>query len=152
MAQVLGAESLSAWTIDDGSGLSQENRVTAAGLARWLASFARDSRLAPMYFGSFAIAGKTGTVRKRFDDLEKSSVEVRCKTGYIRGVSCLSGVAIAPDGRAIAFSILGNNLAQGDQISRAKGVQEAMVRRVVTELVPVAPARAVDAREPRGGS
>jgi D-alanyl-D-alanine carboxypeptidase/D-alanyl-D-alanine-endopeptidase (penicillin-binding protein 4) len=152
LAEVLGAESLSAWTIDDGSGLSQENRVTAAGLTRWLASFARDSRLAPMYFGSFAIAGKTGTVRKRFDDLERSSVEVRCKTGYIRGVSCLSGVAIAPDGRAIAFSILGNNLAQGDQISRAKGVQEAIVRRIVTELVPVAPARAVDAREPRGGS
>ena len=48
-------------------------------------------------------------------------------------------LAIAPDGRAIAFSILGNNLAQGDQISRARSMQEAMVRRIVRELSPPAP-------------
>lgn len=144
---VIGAEALSGWTIDDGSGLSQENRVTAAGLARWMSAFARDTRLAPTYFGSFAIAGKTGTVRKRFDDLESSAVEVRCKTGYIRGVSCLSGLAIAPDGRLLAFSILGNNLAQGDQISRAKALQESMVRRIVQELAPAPASRTADARD-----
>jgi D-alanyl-D-alanine carboxypeptidase/D-alanyl-D-alanine-endopeptidase (penicillin-binding protein 4) len=148
IASTLGAEALSGWTVDDGSGLSQENRVTAAGLARWLAIFARDGRLAPVYFGSFAIAGKTGTVRKRFDELESSPVEVRCKTGYIRGVSTLSGLAIAPDGRLLAFSILGNNLAQGDQIARARALQESFVRRIVKELAPAAAARTADAREP----
>lgn len=136
VAAVLGPDALSGWTIDDGSGLSQENRITAAGLARWHAAFARDSRLAPVYFGSFAIAGKTGTVRKRFDDLEASPVEVRCKTGYIRGVSTLSGLVIAPDGRLLAFSILGNNLAQGDQVARARALQESFVRRLVREFAP----------------
>ena len=139
IAEVLGPEILSDWTLDDGSGLSQENRLTASGLTEWHATFARDPRLAPMYFGSLAIAGKTGTVRRRFPDLADAAVEVRCKTGYIRGVSTLSGLAIAPDGRAIAFSILGNNLAQGDQISRARSMQEAMVRRIVRELSPPAP-------------
>ncbi|MEY3143065.1 MAG: putative D-alanyl-D-alanine carboxypeptidase [Planctomycetota bacterium] len=147
IAAVLGSDTLSGWTIDDGSGLSQENRVTASGLARWHAAFARDNRLAPIYFGSFAIAGKTGTVRKRFDDLESSPVEVRCKTGYIRGVSTLSGLAIAPDGRLLSFSILGNNLAQGDQISRARALQESMVRRIVQELAPAPAPRTADARE-----
>ena len=147
ISAVLGPDALSGWTVDDGSGLSQENRVTAAGLARWHASFARDGRLAPIYFGSFAIAGKTGTVRKRFDDLESSPVEVRCKTGYIRGVSTLSGLAIAPDGRVLSFSILGNNLAQGDQIARARTLQEAMVRRIVQELAPAPAPRTTDARE-----
>lgn len=136
IVEVLGSEVLSDWTLDDGSGLSQENRLTASGLTEWHATFARDPRLASIYFGSFAIAGKTGTVRRRFPDLADAVVEVRCKTGYIRGVSTLSGLAIAPDGRAIAFSILGNNLAQGDQISRARGMQEAMVRRIVRELSP----------------
>ena len=78
-------------------------------------------------------------MRRRFPDLSDSQVEVRCKTGYIRGVSTLSGLAIATDGRAIAFSILGNNLAQGDQIARARSMQEAMVRRIVRELSPPAP-------------
>jgi len=139
IAEVLGSEILSEWTLDDGSGLSQENRLTASGLTEWHATFARDQRLASVYFGSLAIAGKTGTVRRRFPDLADAAVEVRCKTGYIRGVSTLSGLAIAPDGRAIAFSILGNNLAQGDQISRARSMQEAMVRRIVRELTPSAP-------------
>jgi D-alanyl-D-alanine carboxypeptidase/D-alanyl-D-alanine-endopeptidase (penicillin-binding protein 4) len=149
VAEVVGAEALSLWTFDDGSGLSQENRLTAGGLTRWLAHFARDPKLAPTYFGSFAIAGKTGTVRRRFDDLSGSPVEVRCKTGYIRGVSTLSGIAIAPDGRVLAFAILGNNLAQGDQIARARTLQEAMVRRIARELAPSPPARAADGREPR---
>ena len=149
VAEVVVAEALSLWTFDDGSGLSQENRLTAGGLTRWLAHFARDPKLAPTYFGSFAIAGKTGTVRRRFDDLSGSPVEVRCKTGYIRGVSTLSGIAIAPDGRVLAFAIIGNSLAQGDQIARARTLQEAMVRRIARELAPSPPARAADGREPR---
>jgi D-alanyl-D-alanine carboxypeptidase/D-alanyl-D-alanine-endopeptidase (penicillin-binding protein 4) len=132
----LGEESIRAWRTVDGSGLARDNRVDAHGTCRWLASFAREPGLAPSYFGSFAIAGRTGTVRRRFQTLEDSPVEVRCKTGYIRGVSCLSGLAIGPGGRAIAFSVLGNGLEAGDRVSRAKALQEAIVLRVVEELTP----------------
>ena len=52
-----------------------------------------------------------------------------------------------PDGRLLSFSILGNNLAQGDQISRARALQESMVRRIVQELAPAPAPRTADARE-----
>ena len=42
----------------------------------------------------------------------------------------------------------GNNLAQGDQIARARALQESFVRRIVKELAPAAAARTADAREP----
>jgi D-alanyl-D-alanine carboxypeptidase/D-alanyl-D-alanine-endopeptidase (penicillin-binding protein 4) len=138
LARRIGTERTAAWTIADGSGLSRDNRVTAGGMTALLASLARDPALAPTYFGSFAIAGKTGTVRRRFEGLGSSPVEVRCKTGYIRGVSCLSGLAVAPDGRAIAFAVLGNGLEAGDRVARAKALQEAVVRRIVAELEPSA--------------
>ena len=136
LARRIGSDRTGEWAIADGSGLSRENRVTAGGMTALLASLAREPALAPTYFGSFAIAGKTGTVRRRFEGLASSQVEVRCKTGYIRGVSCLSGLAVAPDGRAIAFSVLGNGLEAGDRVARAKALQEAIVRRIVAELEP----------------
>jgi D-alanyl-D-alanine carboxypeptidase len=62
-------------------------------------------------------------------------------------VSTLSGLVIAPDGRLLSFSILGNNLAQGDQIARARALQESMVRRIVQELAPAPAPHTADARE-----
>ncbi|MFZ9881374.1 MAG: D-alanyl-D-alanine carboxypeptidase, partial [Phycisphaerales bacterium] len=116
------------------SGLSRNNRISAMGTAQWLRTMALDPRIAPTYLPSLALAGKTGTVKKRFSDIGDSPVEVRCKTGYIRGVSCLSGVAIAPGGRQIAFSVLGNTLEQGDRVSRARALQEEIVRNIVHHL------------------
>lgn len=140
LARRVGTEGTASWTIADGSGLSRDNRLTAGGMTALLASITREPALAPTYFGSFAIAGKSGTVRRRFEALGSSPVEVRCKTGYIRGVSCLSGLAVAPDGRSIAFAVLGNGLEAGDRVARAKALQEAVVRRIVTELETASPA------------
>lgn len=130
----IGESAMQGWTFDDGSGLSRNNRVSALGTAQWMRAMALDPRIAPTYLPSLALAGKTGTVKKRFSDIENSPVEVRCKTGYIRGVSCLSGVVIAPDGRMVAFSVLGNTLEQGDRVSRARALQEDVVRRIVRSL------------------
>ena len=82
-----------------------------------------------------AEAGESGTVQKRFKDLAGSAVTVHCKTGYIRGTSCLSGIAIAPNGTRIAFSVLGNSLEQADRVDRAKRLQDAVVRAIHSALV-----------------
>ncbi len=135
VAQRVDANTAQSWVIADGCGLARENRITATGLARWLRSFAIDAQFAAMYFDSFAVAGKTGTVSKRFNGLEKYRTTVQCKTGYIRGVSCLSGRVDSGDGRQFLFAILGNNLS-GDGVAKARKVQEDIVWQLVRELEP----------------
>ena len=58
---------------------------------------------------------------------------MRCKTGYINGVSCLSGVVIAPSGRKIAFSVLTNGIEKIGT-DRPKKLQEALVMDIVRAL------------------
>lgn len=126
---------------DDGSGLSRENRVTAGAITAWLASFHRDSTLGPMFIESLAVGGKTGTVKKRFKDVEKTGCVVQCKTGYIRGVSSLSGFVTAADGRRLAFSILCNDLVEPDALTKARALQEKIVTEIAETLRATAPRR-----------
>ncbi len=122
----------------DGSGLSRENRVTAGVLASWLALLVKDPQTSDVYINSMAHAGETGTLRKRFGNRNLDS-EVRAKSGYISGVSCLSGYVISPAGRIVAFSILVNNLKQGE-VSVAKKLHEDIVSLIDQYLVATDPA------------
>lgn len=134
LASRIGAADAAPFVVSDGSGLSHDNRVTARGLAAWIASISSEPAIGPTFERSMARAGESGTVAKRFATIKGSPVEVRCKTGYILGVSCLSGIAIAPDGRRVAFSILGNNLSQGDRVARSRSLQESIVREIARHL------------------
>ena len=82
-----------------------------------------------------AIGGQTGTVKKRFKDIERTGCVVQCKTGYIRGVSCLSGYVTAPDGRSMVFSVLCNELVEGDAVSKARSLQEKVVTAIAEDLL-----------------
>jgi len=92
----------------DGSGLSRGNRVSARQIVALLDSVAqRDAATANRYVGSLATPGRAGTL----DDRMTSSLtagRVRAKTGYINGVSALSGYVERDDGRTFVFSILVN--------------------------------------------
>lgn len=132
---------LGALAISDGSGLSRENRLSASLLTEWLASFERDPRLGSPLFDSLAIGGETGTLRRRFGALSGSPVSVRCKTGYIRGVSCLAGFVVAEDGSRLAFAVLGNDLVRAGEVDRMKKLQEAVVE-AITAAQSAAPRRA----------
>ncbi len=109
----------------DGSGLSRENRVTAGVVASWLAMLGRNPQTAEMFRDSLALAGENGTLRKRFGDRDLTC-EVRAKSGYISGVSCLSGYVTSPAGRSVAFSVLVNDIRQGE-VSVAKKLHEDIV-------------------------
>ncbi|MFO0963099.1 MAG: D-alanyl-D-alanine carboxypeptidase/D-alanyl-D-alanine-endopeptidase [Phycisphaerales bacterium] len=117
-------------TAVDGSGLSRGNKVTANLLTAWLRGIAHDPALREPFLESLAVAGETGTVKKRFNDLDAGLVSVRCKTGYINGVSCLSGYIGRPgQPPKYAFSVLCNDLT-GDQdgVGKAKRLQERIVK------------------------
>ena len=115
--------------VKDGSGLCKENRVAPNLVSAWLRAIAIDPKAGPAFIGSLAVAGKTGTVAKRFKDLDTNRVFVPCKTGYINGVSCLSGFVGAPGQTPrFTFSILCNDLTKAKNgVGDAKALQERIV-------------------------
>jgi D-alanyl-D-alanine carboxypeptidase/D-alanyl-D-alanine-endopeptidase (penicillin-binding protein 4) len=94
------------WRQVDGSGLSREDRATARALCALLESvLASDPGAARLYRDSLAVMGRKGTLAER---LRGTAAEGRvfAKTGWIAGVSALSGYA-EPEGlRPCVFSIL----------------------------------------------
>ncbi|MGA0420501.1 MAG: D-alanyl-D-alanine carboxypeptidase/D-alanyl-D-alanine endopeptidase [Phycisphaerales bacterium] len=117
--------------VSDGSGLSRGNRVRADLMTAYLASMARDPALGDPFRASLAVGGETGTLAKRFRNADLRGCRVLAKSGYIRGVSCLSGFVVAPDGRSLAFSVLCNDVAS---VQNAKRLQERIVERLAREL------------------
>lgn len=133
--QRLGDAALSANVIiTDGSGLASTNRVAAATMTAWLNSFANDERLAQVFIDSLAVGGQSGTLDKRFKSSDLRGAVVQAKSGFINGVSCLSGFVTAPDGRRRSFSILMNGVKD---VRQAKTVQEQIVSAIAEDLAQV---------------
>ncbi len=98
--------SASGFVQSDGSGLSRENRVSAAQLTALLnEAMSLDSVSAQAFRDSLAIGGRTGTLEKRLKH-ESTRGRVFAKTGWISGVSALSGVVLDGQERELIFSIL----------------------------------------------
>jgi D-alanyl-D-alanine carboxypeptidase/D-alanyl-D-alanine-endopeptidase (penicillin-binding protein 4) len=104
--------------IVDGSGLSRADRTTPREVVRLLQTM-HHQELAGAFEGSLAVAGRSGTIRKR---MRGTPAQDRCKakTGTLIGVSSLAGVCQAAGGDTIAFAMLMNRAAVG----RAHGVQD----------------------------
>jgi len=123
------------WSIDpadieicDGSGLSRRNRITPRAMAGVLGRFTRrDDYLA--FAHSLAVSGVDGTLSDRLTGAFRAKVVA--KTGYILGVSCLSGYALDWENRPrYAFCILANNVP-GGQAWRTKNMQDELCRMMV---------------------
>ncbi|HLY12116.1 MAG TPA: D-alanyl-D-alanine carboxypeptidase/D-alanyl-D-alanine-endopeptidase [Planctomycetota bacterium] len=96
----------------DGSGLSRDNRMSAAEMVKLLV-FMRQQPAGPAFLESLPVNGdKRGTLKHRMlsPDLRN---RIRAKTGHVGGVSSLSGYIDAANGDTYVFSILVN--ASGDQ-------------------------------------
>ncbi len=120
--------------IADGSGLSRENRTSAAALTAWLDTLDDDPRLGAVFMQSLARAGRSGTLDGRFADIDLHGTTVQAKSGYIQHVSCLSGYVTAPGGERRIFSILVNGLTEPGAVGRAKKMQERIVAAVARDL------------------
>ncbi len=121
--------------IADGSGLSRDNRIAPGTMTMWLGSFYTDEKLGPVFIDSMADAAETGTLAKRFGNINLHRAQVKAKTGYINGVSCLSGYVTAPNGKCAAFSIMVNNLPAHKTVYPAKRMQEKIVSAIAKNLV-----------------
>jgi D-alanyl-D-alanine carboxypeptidase/D-alanyl-D-alanine-endopeptidase (penicillin-binding protein 4) len=122
--------------IADGSGLSRDNAVAPATLTAWLNTFHNDPSLGPLFIESLAVGGESGTLRHRFESADLHGATVHGKSGYINGVSCLSGYVTMPDGRRCCFSIMINDLHV--PTSRAKKLQERVVQAIADEMARTA--------------
>jgi len=94
------------FTIDDGSGLSKNNRLSANVITTVLLDVYRGANW-EHYKETLAVGGVDGTVGKYFKD-KKYKARIFGKTGYIDGVKCFSGLCRTDAGDYI-FSILANN-------------------------------------------
>ncbi len=123
----LGSHAGAAIVVADGSGMSRENRVTTELLAEWVRSLALDERLGAAFRESLPVAGEEGTLRKRFRGRELDRV-VRAKTGYLSGVSAMTGIVPGPGGRGGAvFSIISNEKPNDVPLRDVRALEEAIV-------------------------
>ena len=89
--------------IVDGSGLSLLDRLTADALVTLLEAVWEDPLLRPAFLGSLAVAGRSGTMRRRLRT-PPAAGRVFAKTGTTRLSSALSGYV----GDRYAFAVLQN--------------------------------------------
>jgi D-alanyl-D-alanine carboxypeptidase/D-alanyl-D-alanine-endopeptidase (penicillin-binding protein 4) len=89
--------------IDDGSGLSRENKLSANALTKVLYDTYKSDNW-QVYRGSLAVGGIDGTIDKYFKQ-DKFKGKVIGKTGYISGVRSFSGFCFTDNGNFV-FSII----------------------------------------------
>jgi D-alanyl-D-alanine carboxypeptidase/D-alanyl-D-alanine-endopeptidase (penicillin-binding protein 4) len=108
--------SQSEFNIDDGSGLSRENKLSANCLTAVLLDMYKSKNWA-VYRDSLATAGTDGTIKKYFNE-ELYKGRIFGKTGYISGVKSFSGICCTNKGDFL-FSILteGDNGQTRDAIN-----------------------------------
>ncbi|SES05904.1 D-alanyl-D-alanine carboxypeptidase/D-alanyl-D-alanine endopeptidase [Actinokineospora terrae] len=108
-------------TLDDGSGLSTLNQVSAALLADVLKVAAapdgadpRTAKLRPL-LGALPVAGGSGTLAGRYQGPAAAAGKgwVRAKTGTLSSVNSLAGVVLDTDGRLLVFALMSNGSVPG---------------------------------------
>ena len=110
--------------VSDGSGLSHNNRVTARQFVSVLHA-ARSKKYYELFRSSLPVAGVDGTLKKRFSSRRSLVGNVFAKTGYIRGVSTLSGY-VKKNKQVWSFSILCNSFPSRS-LSQARKLQEDII-------------------------
>ena len=110
--------------IDDGSGLSYDNIVSASILVRVLQEIYKAPEMRTDFICTLALGGVDGTLRKRFLN-EKHMGRIMAKTGSLANVSSLSGFAFSESRGPLVFSIITNGI--GRQY-RADYVEDEMAR------------------------
>ncbi len=113
----------------DGSGLSRRNLVTPEAFVQTLRGIAR-TPTAYLYRASLPVAGKSGTLKGRFQGTSAEGI-VQAKTGTLTGAISLSGYMNAPKYEPLVFSIIVNQSEQPASVVR-QAIDEVVV--LLTQL------------------
>lgn len=108
--------------INDGSGLSRMDLVTARAVSDLLAH-AEKQPWGPAFLASLPVGGVDGTLRNRFKGTPAEK-NLKAKTGSLSRVSALGGYVTSAGGERFIFSVLINNYA--GSTASAKGVEDAI--------------------------
>ena len=114
--------SLPALVMDNGSGLSRTERITADGLAALLAS-AWKSPYMPEFVASLPITGIDGTLKKRLKD-DPSTGQGHIKTGTLEGVKTMAGYVRDKNGKWQIVVFMINHANAG----AAQGAQDVLLQ------------------------
>lgn len=93
--------------LDDGSGLSRNDMITAEASVQLLTFMSRH-RYATVFRDALPIAGVDGTLRNRMRGTAAEN-NVRAKTGSLSSAASLGGYLTTAAGEKLAFSIMVNN-------------------------------------------
>lgn len=97
------------FVVENGSGLSRNERLTTGGIAQLLQS-ADASPVREEFSSSLAVAAMDGTVQKRFRDGTVAG-QALLKTGSLEGVRAIAGYVIDADGRRFIVAAIINHPA-----------------------------------------
>jgi D-alanyl-D-alanine carboxypeptidase/D-alanyl-D-alanine-endopeptidase (penicillin-binding protein 4) len=112
------------FVLDNGSGLSRAERVTARGLGEML-DIAWHSPFMPEFAATLPLAATDGTLRSRFKSPGMQG-RIRLKTGHLEGVNALAGFVNAASGKTFVVVIVINH--PGAQASAGDTIQAELIR------------------------
>jgi len=112
------------FVLDNGSGLSRAERVTARGLGEML-DLAWHSPFMPEFAASLPLSATDGTLRNRFKSPGMQG-RIRLKTGHLDNVSALAGFVNAASGKTYVVVILVNH--PGAQGGSGEAVHAELIR------------------------
>jgi D-alanyl-D-alanine carboxypeptidase/D-alanyl-D-alanine-endopeptidase (penicillin-binding protein 4) len=101
--------------LDDGSGLSVENRVTPRALYRTLTTALERPHVGPELLASFSIAHESGTLKSRQFN---PNILFRGKSGLLNGVVALAGILRTMEDRDKIVIIMLNGVRDPEQAKR----------------------------------
>ncbi len=119
--------------LDNGSGLSRSERMTAASLAQLLLD-AWSSNVMPEFIASMPIASIDGTLRNR-PSLRSMAGDAHLKTGSLNDVRAIAGYVRTPDGQRFAVVMIVNHA----NAPRVNAAQDALLRWVHDAPAPTTP-------------
>ena len=114
------------YVLKNGSGLTYDNRMTAAQLVAIIQDMYKSKKTWHPFFESLPIWGRDGTLRRR----KKSVIlkdKARAKTGSLDFVRAIAGVVPSAGGENVAFAILMNG---GSNMNGFRGLQEKIIEAV----------------------
>ena len=102
--------------LDDGSGLSRSDMITADATVQLL-TFMTKHRYFAQFTDSFPVAGVDGTLRNRMRGTPAER-NVRAKTGTLSSVASLGGYVTTAAGERLVFSMMLNNYPDASALRR----------------------------------
>ena len=96
------------FNMNDGSGLSRANAISAKQLVEILTYMKKSSKYFDTFYSSLPNAGKTGTL-KSYGKGTKIYNNLRAKSGTMTRVKSFTGYVKSADGKDLVFAIIANN-------------------------------------------